>query len=193
MDVWYTVDKRNTRRNVKMKLYLSRHGETDVNTMDRVCGLTEAMLTEKGRAQAAALGERVKGLGIDIIISSPMKRARETSAIASEICGAQIVVDDRLIEQNYGIYEGVDRYHEGFLANKRMFAYKYPGGESMMQVAYRTYSFIEDLKEKYAGKNVLVICHGGVCRVLRTYFVDMTNDEFFRYSMDNAGLEEYEL
>ncbi len=176
-----------------MKLYLSRHGETDVNTMDRVCGLTEAMLTEKGKSQAASLGERVKGLGIDVIISSPMKRARETSAIVSEICSAPIVVDDRLIEQNYGIYEGVDRYHEGFLTNKRMFAFRYPGGESMMQVAYRTYSFIEDVKEKYAGKNVLVICHGGVCRVLRTYFVDMTNDEFFHYAMENAGLEEYEL
>lgn len=176
-----------------MKLYLSRHGETDINALDRVCGLTEAMLTEKGRCQAKALGERVKEKNIDIIISSPMKRARETAQIAASVCGAPVITDNRLIEQNYGIYEGVDRYHEGFLSNKRMFAYKYPGGESMMQVAYRTYSFIEDIKEKYPDKNVLVVCHGGVCRVLRTYFVDMTNDEFFHYAMDNAGLEEYEL
>lgn len=176
-----------------MKLYLSRHGETDVNTMYRVCGLTEAELTDNGRAQAAALGERLKDTRIDLIISSPMKRARDTSAIVSEICHAPVITDERLIEQNYGIYEGVDRFHEGFLNNKRMFAYKYPGGESMMQVAWRTYSFIEEIKEKYRDKNVLVICHGGVCRVLRTYFVDMTNDEFFHYAMDNAGLEEYEL
>ena len=122
-----------------MKLYLSRHGETDINALDKVCGLTEAMLTEKGRSQAMSLGERVKDKNIDLIISSPMKRAQETSRIAASVCGAPVITDDRLIEQNYGIYEGVDRYHEGFLSNKRMFAYKYPGGESMMQVAYRTY------------------------------------------------------
>ena len=89
-----------------MKLYLSRHGETDINVLDRVCGLTEAMLTEKGRCQAMSLGERVKDKNIDLIISSPMKRAQETSRIASSVCGAPVITDDRLIEQNYGIYEG---------------------------------------------------------------------------------------
>ena len=61
----------------------------------------------------------------------------------------------------------------------------------MMQVAYRTYGLIEEVKKKYAGKDVLLVCHGGVARVINTYFRDMTNDEFFNYSMENASFEEY--
>ena len=110
--------------------------------------------------------------------------------VQNRVCGR---TDERLIEQNYGIYEGVERTNQDFLANKRNFAYRYPGGESMMQVAYRTYSLIEEIKEKYGDKNVLLICHGGVSRVINTYFNDLSNDEFFHYELENAKLQEYEI
>ena len=176
-----------------MKLYITRHGETTWNAQNKVCGITDVELTGKGKEQAKALANKIKDKNIDIIISSSMKRARETSRIVSEICHAPIEIEPRLIEQNYGIYEGADRKDEGFLGNKRHFAYKYPNGESMMQVAYRTYAVIDEIKERYKDKNVLIICHGGVCRVLNTYFEDMTNEEFFHYSPDNCELKEYEL
>ena len=38
-----------------------------------------------------------------------------------------------------------------------------------------------------------IICHGGICRIIRTYFIDMSNDEFFNYTLENGKLEEYEL
>lgn len=176
-----------------MKLYTARHGETTWNVKNIVCGLTDVELTEKGILQAKRLGELMEDKHIDVIIASPLKRARVTASYVAERCSVPVIIDERLIEQNYGIYEGVDRYHEGFLSNKRLFAYKYPGGESMMQVAARTYALIEEIKEKHAGKNVLFVCHGGVCRVINTYFRDMTNDEFFHYAQDNCGFEEYEL
>lgn len=176
-----------------MKLYTARHGETTWNVKNIVCGLTDVDLTEKGVSQAKRLAEIMADKDIDVIIASPLKRARETAGYVSEVCGAPVIIDSRLIEQNYGIYEGVDRYHEGFLSNKRCFAYKYPGGESMMQVAARTYALIDEVRVKYEGKNVLFVCHGGVCRVINTYFRDMTNDEFFHYAQDNCGYEEYEL
>lgn len=68
-----------------------------------------------------------------------------------------------------------------------------PDGESMTQVAARVYPLIEELKERYTGKNVLLICHVDVCRVLKTYFQDMTNDEFFNYSLENARFEKYSV
>lgn len=177
---------------VHMRFFVTRHGETEWNVLNKVCGRTEVELTENGREQAAVLGENLRDRKIDVIIASPMKRAVETGKIIAEKCGVLTVeVDDRLIEQDYGIYEGVDRKDEGFLGNKRNFAYKYPGGESMMQVAYRTYGLLDELKERYAGRNVLIVCHGGVCRVINTYFRDMTNEEFFRYSLENCGVEEY--
>ena len=113
--------------------------------------------------------------------------------VIAERCRLPVQIENRLIEQNYGIYESVDRKDESFLSNKRSFAYKYPGGESQMQVAYRIYGLLDEIKEKYKEKTVLIISHGGVCRVINTYFKDMTNDEFFHYRLENGKLEEYEL
>ena len=174
-------------------LYIARHGQTIWNVQNKVCGITDVELTEKGREQAKALASAVADKNINVIISSPLKRAVETSKIVSEICNIPMETDERLIEQNYGIYEGVDRKNEEFLSNKRNFAYKYPGGESMMQVAYRVYGLLDEINGKYKDKNVLIISHGGVCRIINTYFRDMTNDDFFNYRLGNGELEEYEM
>ena len=174
-----------------MKIYAARHGQTQWNLENRICGRTDLPLTDEGREQAEMLAEKTAGLNLDRIISSPMRRALETADAVSRKCGIPVEPDDRLIEQDYGIYEGKDRQNPGFLDNKRMFAYRYPGGESMMDVAYRVYSLIEELKRNYPDEKILLVCHGGVCRVIRTYFEDMTNEEFFSYSEENAAYREY--
>lgn len=176
-----------------MRLYVARHGQTQWNVENKVCGRTDLPLTERGLVQAEELGEKAKVLELDLIISSPMLRAQQTAAPAARMCGIPVIVDDRLIEQDYGIFEGVDRRDPGFLANKRQFAVRYPGGESMMDVAYRVYSLLEELKREYPDKRVLLVCHGGVCRLIRTYFEDMTNEEFFHYSEENGAIREYRL
>lgn len=120
-----------------MRLYVARHGETPWNVSNKVCGRTDVPLTDKGMAQAERLALEMRKCSLELIISSPMKRARDMSGIISGVCNVPVVIDDRLIEQNYGIYEGVDRQDSRYLENKRHFAYRYPGGESMMQVAHR--------------------------------------------------------
>ena len=176
-----------------MKLYVARHGQTRWNAENKVCGRTDLPLTEVGMAQAEALAEKAADLGIDLIITSPLQRAHTMADIVAARCGAEVLTDDRLIEQNYGIFEGVDRQDPGFLANKRQFAVRYPGGESMMDMAGRIYPFLEEIREKYSAKCVLLACHGGVCRVIRTFFVPMTNEEYFAYSPENCSVECYEL
>ena len=177
-----------------MKFYVTRHGEAVWNVHNKICGRTDVELTDKGKEQARQLAERVGEYDIDLIICSPLQRAHETAKTVADRWQIPLQIDERLIEQNYGIFEGKDRQDEGFLANKRQFAYRYPeGGESMMQMAYRVYGFIEEVKKKYSDKNVLAVCHGGVCRIIRSYFADMTNDEFFHYYKENCQIEEYEL
>lgn len=176
-----------------MKLYCARHGKTDWNGLDRVQGRTDNPLNEEGLIQAEKLGETCRGLGIDLIISSPMIRAYTTAEAVAKTTGAPIIVDERLIEQDYGIYEGQHRFCDGFLSNKRQFAYSYPGGESMLRLAQRVYNFLDEVKEKYSDKTVMVVCHGGVLRSLNTYFCDVTNDEYFHYNIDNATPVLYEL
>lgn len=176
-----------------MKLYVARHGQTRWNAENRICGRTDLPLTETGIAQAQALAEKAAPLGIDLIISSPMLRARHMAQIVAERCGAEVMVDERLIEQNYGIFEGLDRKNQDFLANKRQFATRYPGGESMLDMAGRIYPLLREIREIYSEKTVLLACHGGVCRVIRSFFLPMTNEEFASYSPENCSLECYEL
>ena len=175
-----------------MKIYVARHGQTQWNAENKVCGRTDLPLTELGLQQAQILADNAQGKGIEMIVVSPMIRARQTAQAVADRYNIPMVVDERLIEQNFGIYEGVDRGNADFWAGKRRFCYKHPGGESMMQMAQRVYNRIDDIRRNYSDKNVLVVCHGGVCRVIRTYFMDMENEEFSSYSPDNASLVEYD-
>ena len=176
-----------------MRLYVARHGQTAWNAENKICGTTDLPLNELGQAQAKELAEKCGAYKIDLIIASTMLRARQTAAAVAERWNVPVVTDPRLVEQNYGIYEGMDRQTPGFLANKRHFAYRYPGGESMMDVCHRIYGLLEDIKREHEGKNVLLVCHGGVMRLIRSYFEDMTNDEYFHYSEPNAFVREFEL
>ena len=174
-----------------MKLYVARHGKTPWNEQGRVCGKTDVPLTDKGREQAHSMAEKTIGCGINRIIASPLQRALQTAQIVSEVCGAAVFTDPRLIEQDYGTFEG-QLWSPAFQENKSHFAKCYPGGESHMKVAARTYALLDELKTE-GGAPTLLVCHGGVCRVMRTYFEDMTNEEFTSYAMQNCGVLEYEL
>lgn len=176
-----------------MRLFAARHGQTQWNVDNKICGVTDVPLTEEGWAQARALAEKTVDLELDLVICSTMLRAKQTASAVAEKLHIPVIEDPRLVEQNYGIYEGMDRKTPGFLENKRHFAVRYPGGESMMDVAHRIYGLLEDVKRDHAGKNVLLVCHGGVLRLVRSYFEPMTNEEYFHYSPGNADIREYEL
>ena len=176
-----------------MRLFAARHGQTQWNVDNKICGVTDVPLTEEGWAQARALAEKTVDLELDLVICSTMLRAKQTASAVAEKLNIPVIEDARLVEQNYGIYEGMDRKTAGFLENKRHFAVRYPGGESMMDVAHRIYGLLEDVKREHDGKNVLLVCHGGILRLVRSYFETMTNEEYFHYSPGNADIREYEL
>ena len=176
-----------------MKLYITRHGETLRNAEQRVLGRTDDPLSEKGRAQAKELAEKMRDIEVDIIFSSPLCRAKETAQMVADSKGMTVIVDDRLIEADFGAFEGAPRYCEEYQAAKREHFKRYPNGESYFDMAYRIYDFLFMLKREYADKKVLVVSHGGVCRIICNYFRDMENEEFVRHAFPNCGLEEFEL
>lgn len=176
-----------------MKLLVARHGETPWNAENLVCGSTDLPLTEAGLLQAQALAQQVVGRGISVIVSSPMLRARQTAQPSAERLGLPLILEDRFREQDYGIYEGKPRNDPNFLANKRHFCVRYPGGESMMDLAARVYAGLTDLKQAYPEETVLIVCHGAVCRTIKSFFEDMSNEAYFSYSPENASLAEYEF
>ena len=176
-----------------MKLYIARHGETPWNVENRVSGRTDVPLTEKGMEQARLLAHSAMGKGIEVILCSPLLRARQTAQAVSEAIGVPIELDERLMELDFGSFEGGPRSDPDFQYTRAQFPTRYPGGESAFQLAHRVYSCLEDVKCRYAGKTVLLVCHGGVCRMVRSYFMDLTNDEYSYYFAPNAELVEYDM
>ena len=178
-----------------MKIYSTRHGQTSYNKQEIIMGTTDIDLDSTGEQQAKALAERIAELGtIDIIIASPMKRAQKTARAVAERCGLDIVTEERFREWDYGAYEGKGRFTEGFADNKVNFAVRMgKSGESLLQLTHRVYSALDDIIAEYSGRTVLLVTHGGVCRVIETYFNDMTNEQFSNWFMDNCGLLEYNI
>lgn len=178
-----------------MKLYVTRHGETEYNALDRISGVTDILLTENGIAQARAMAEKAKEYGdIQRIIASPLKRAQMTAGIVGEVLRLPVQTDARLTEWDYGSFEGMDRHTKGFAETKAEFGVKMPdGGESVFQIVQRTYNVIDDVKRLYPDENVLLVCHGGICRVIDSYFHDMTVDRFMHFFMGNCELRVYEF
>lgn len=176
-----------------MKIYSTRHGQTDFNRDDLILGTTDIELNKTGLRQAEELAEKIAEMScIDIIIASPMKRTMKTAMIVSEKTGLPMLTDVRLREWDYGRFEGKSRFTDGFAENKISYGVRMGvTGESLMQLSHRVYSALDDIIRQYEGKNVLVVSHGGVCRVIETYFHDMTTEEYSRWFMGNCEIISY--
>ena len=140
-----------------MKIFVTRHGETEYSLKNVVCGSTDCKFTERGRKQAQDLAEKLnkRSSQIDIIYSSPLIRARETAEIISGVISVPVVVDDRLREQNCGAYEGrVQRNDPEFIKARRQYAGRLNGGSSILQLTQQVYRS----EERRVGKECLTQC-----------------------------------
>ena len=168
-------------------VYFIRHGQTEWNLQHRIAGVTDVELTEEGRRQARAAAEELlsSGVQIDEIWSSPLKRAADTAMILSEATGIPWRREMRLTEQDFGRWEGLAPSDEGFISEKQQFAVRCGGGESMLRVAQRVYDLLDELK-KEPERTRLLVAHNGIARVVRTYFQQMSNEEFARWTVPNC-------
>ena len=169
-------------------LYVARHGETEWNALNKVLGRTDIPLDARGTGQARELARSVADLELDEIIASPLGRTRQTAEIISAETGAGYRTDDRLIEQEFGRFEGVDRSDRGFQEAKRKYCAGYPGTESHFEMAARVVSLLRET----AGRNVLLVTHGGICRIIRNYFEEMDREDFVCFSQANCELRAYD-
>mgnify|MGYP005787675381 FL=1 len=92
-----------------MEILVTRHGQTDWNALGKLQGQTDIELNNIGRQQAKETGKLIKDENIDLIITSPLKRAVETAKIINTNFKVNIVEDDRLMERKYGESEGLTK------------------------------------------------------------------------------------
>lgn len=177
-----------------MKLYVIRHGQTEKNLLNIVHGQTESYLTEEGIKRTHMLKEKIDKLDIDVVIASPLIRAKQTAEI---LIGDRlpINIDDRLIERNWGLCEGasvdvVDRVKcWNYYLN-----YKENAIESLSDFMKRIIEFIREIKTKYSDKTVLIITHSAVSRAIYYYLNGIPEDgDLSKIDIPNLHVLEYNI
>lgn len=178
-----------------MKIYFVRHGKTEWNKLKKMQGVVDIPLNEEGIEQAYKTKELINNIEFDCAICSPLKRTKQTLDIILENKNIPIIYDERIIERNYGEFEGTTKnvdfdYNEFWNYTKNV---KYKQAENIRDFFERIYAFLDDLKTKNYEK-VLIVAHGGVSRPLDCYFNGMMSDEkLATFIPENAKVMEYEL
>ena len=172
-------------------IYFVRHGQTIWNVENKICGSTDIALTDLGHQQAIAVGNLIleRQYAIDAILYSPLMRAADTAKHIADITGLPAMEEPRLREQNFGKYESTPRDGAAFRQAKMQFADRYEGGESMLQLAQRIYNLLDELMQQE--KTYLLVAHNGIARVVRSYFQDMTNEQYAAYGINNCEILEF--
>jgi broad specificity phosphatase PhoE len=178
-----------------MKLIFVRHGQTDFNKNNLPQGQEiDAPLNETGIAQAE---ETAKALPnhIDLIIASPMKRASQTAEILNKRFNKKIELNDDIKELRYGSLAGIPWPQIAEIMGDKdvkekdeniTFDYSKFGGDSAEDLKRRVARFVDEVKEKYPTKTILVAAHGGVIDAMHILFPQTE-----RTATDNATIHVF--
>lgn len=177
-----------------MKIYLLRHGQTNLNRDGKFQGDTDKDLNEFGKKQTELLGKRMQKYHIDIIYSSDLKRVMETSEIINSYINTEIVVKEELREINMGAWDVVtirERYtnNEDYAAkwHKHLADLPYPEGECGQDVCKRAMKVVDEVK-KQQYENVAIVTSGGTIAILLCEFLGLEQYKRFVMEIDNCSI-----
>lgn len=168
-------------------LGLLRHGQTDWNIELRLQGSTDIPLNETGKEQARQAALALNPEDWDLIIASPLSRARDTAEIIAQELSMNVVIVPELIERSFGAAEGLD--HASW---RKLYESHVPieGLESLEDLRLRTHLLLDLIANEYSGQRVLAVSHGAFIRKVLTI---VTNGELPRDGerLSNASLNRF--
>lgn len=176
------------------KIYYVRHGESQANVDGIIAGSEhEAPLTEKGKDQARKAGQELKDKKIELIVSSPMERTRDTATIIAKEIGydpAKIIDQKLFIELRSGPYSGKTfALRDEHLAQGKLL----PGVESSESVHARIKEAFEWLRG-LDQQSIVIVSHGGTGRMVKTIVEELPPENFLHVErMGNSAVYEFEL
>lgn len=148
----------------KTVIGLLRHGQTDWNIDFRLQGVTDIPLNETGIGQARLAAEMISAADWDLILTSPLSRARDTAKIVADAHGfSDFRVEPLLLERSFGEAEGLG--HDEWRA-KYADTNSVPGGETLVELEARSWRLLESFVENYSGQRILAVSHGALIRKL---------------------------
>jgi len=175
-----------------MNLWLFRHGETDWNVARRFQGSADRQLNALGQKQAQALKSALQDVHFDAVYASPLTRVIETARGAG--FSERIVVDDRLREIGFGIFEGltfaeIEQQHPELYAEWLKDRAQNPhGGDSLAMVVERVQQFHDDLRQRHDKETVLVFAHGGTNAILMCILMHFSPNRWWQFLMQNTSI-----
>ncbi len=162
-----------------MEFFFTRHGETDWNVEERIQGYKDIELNAEGIRQAEIARDSVRDEKYDLIISSPLKRARKTADIINQVLNLKIIEDARIMERGFGKSEGLTKAEIRKIAIEHpeiidVWNYKrnvsYNDMESFQDFAKRVYEFLDETISRYNCERILIVSHGGVFIPMYLFF-----------------------
>ena len=166
-------------------IYVVRHGHTDWNNKKITMGRKDISLNELGVEEAYNTSKLLEKIDFDLIICSPLIRARQTADIINKNRNNQIVFDERILERSMGDLEG-KHYTDD---NSQIWDININANgnniETMEDFKSRVYDFLIEIENKYSDKNILLVTHGGVSALINCYF----NDNLYEGTISNKFLK----
>lgn len=150
---------------IDSSLSLIRHGQTDWNFARRLQGRTDIPLNNTGRRQACDVGRELAASGEhwDVLVSSPLSRARETAEIIGEEVGLKLSrTYNDLIERSFGDIEGYDCSD---MTEEERHAFMAQHGEHTADLVARGVTVLRQIVADYPGQNVMIVSHGSFIRL----------------------------
>jgi probable phosphoglycerate mutase len=176
---------------------LLRHGQTALSIDRRFAGRGDVPLTDVGLEQAAAAAARLAERGgIDLVLSSPLGRARATAQAVADATAARMSIDDDLAETDFGSWEGMSFAEVMAESPQEMKAWLAdadvapPGGESFTTVAERVNAALDRLLAVHQGKTVVVVSHVTPIKTILCRALLAPPAAMFRMHLDVAALCE---
>jgi broad specificity phosphatase PhoE len=168
-----------------------RHGETKPNRDGLLLGRSDVALTDRGRAQAERLAQSFTDSGVARVLTSPLRRACDTAAPVATACGVSLEVDERLIEIDYGEWEGqpfAELDPEVVARWRRDADFTPPDGESLVVVADRMGSFCDERLAAGTGEVVVAVSHVSPIKAAVTWTLGVSPELAWRMRLDVASV-----
>jgi ribonuclease H / adenosylcobalamin/alpha-ribazole phosphatase len=177
---------------------LLRHGDTRLSPEHRFSGQRDLPLSANGTRQAKAAAGRLAASGgrIDAVVSSPLRRAAATAAIAADELGLTAVTDDDLRETDFGEWEGFtlaeiqQRWPADVAAWQHNPEQAPPGGESFADTAQRVHRACDRLLRDHGGQTVLVVSHITPIKILLCRALGVPLGTLYRLYLGSACINE---
>lgn len=178
-----------------MKIWITRHGQTNLNKETLMQGITDEPLNGIGIQQANDARKLINDIHFDAVYSSPLDRAIVTGSIIGNIEREKVITDPRLIEMNFGKFELYNYFRMGpWMSLYWIFPDVFPAPdtvETMASMVSRVTDFFHDL-EKKEYENVLISVHGGIMRIVCGYLMHRSNGIYGRMLPKNCEIRVFE-